>query len=242
MTLWGQTGRSAAAFHFLSGNTVVARSPDRATGLDRRSPLSATPWRPAVGRVARSGDRATTGVDDAVGADWRSSRRIPFPIWKQLLWHGLLTVPRGWTAGLRFPQRPGDLRSAEWHGQETVPQRAWMTLWGQTGRSASAFHFLSVSCSPLGSRLLVKSPPTRTMRCRRWCGDPRCGRVFRGPRTRRSGVACQWRIRHKLLLGLGLVVAARRPAVGRRPLKGLYSYRTTIFDHRQQNRQPATRL
>ena len=41
------------------------------------------------------------------------------------LWHGLLTVPRMQTEGLLGITRavgiPGDLRSGQWHGQETVP-------------------------------------------------------------------------------------------------------------------------
>src|SRR5262249_48128133 len=39
-----------------------------------------------------------------------------------LLWHGLLTVPPGWTEGLQSPEETYGRRM--WHGQETVPQRA----------------------------------------------------------------------------------------------------------------------
>src|SRR5205807_1022781 len=46
--------------------TVVARSPDRATppteGLHVPSEAITGSWRPSVGPVARSGDRATTGL------------------------------------------------------------------------------------------------------------------------------------------------------------------------------------
>src|SRR5437763_9409093 len=48
-----------------------------------------------------------------------------------------------------------------------------------------------------------------------------------GPRARRSGVACRWRIRHKLLLGLGLVAALVAVLLAG-ALKGLDSYHTTI--------------
>src|SRR5437763_1555436 len=41
----------------------MARSPDRATSQDRRSPFPPK-RRPSVGTVARSGDRATTGVKE----------------------------------------------------------------------------------------------------------------------------------------------------------------------------------
>src|SRR5262249_14736042 len=47
------------------------------------------------------------------------------------------------------------------------------------------------------------------------------------PRARRSGVACRWRIRHKLLLGLGFVVGLVALLLGG-ALNGLTSYRTTI--------------
>src|SRR5438552_13346360 len=36
--------------------------------------------------------------------------------------YGLLTVPRPPTVGIPVPRKTGDLRSAPWPGQETVPQ------------------------------------------------------------------------------------------------------------------------
>src|SRR5262245_31807699 len=47
-----------------------------------------------------------------------------------------------------------------------------------------------------------------------------------GRRTRRSGVAGRWRIRHKLMLGLGLVVGILALLLAG-TLKGLASYRAT---------------
>src|SRR5262245_7057047 len=54
----------------------------------------------------------------------------------------------------------------------------------------------------------------------------RAGGGRQGP-ARRSGVACRWRIRHKLMLGLGLVVAILALLLGG-TLKGLMSYRATM--------------
>src|SRR5262249_23239347 len=45
--------------------SVVARSPDRATFADRRPPGPTPKRRPSVGTVARSGDRATTAASSA---------------------------------------------------------------------------------------------------------------------------------------------------------------------------------
>jgi signal transduction histidine kinase len=50
---------------------------------------------------------------------------------------------------------------------------------------------------------------------------------FLGCRTRRSGVASQWRIRHKLLLGLAIVVGVLIVLL-LESLNGLASYRTTM--------------
>src|SRR6516162_729996 len=64
---------------------VVARSPDRATLSDRRSPAS--PGRPAVGRVAGSGDPATTG--------WGMNRRCLLSGLAVML---LAVAPQAWSA------------------------------------------------------------------------------------------------------------------------------------------------
>src|SRR5262245_64186157 len=59
-----------------SATLVVARSPDRATSTDRRSPVSAGDLR--SGPVARSGDRATTadGPDSAYLVSGTATGRI----------------------------------------------------------------------------------------------------------------------------------------------------------------------
>src|SRR5205085_2063039 len=51
--------------------------------------------------------------------------------------------------------------------------------------------------------------------------------IHQGPLTWRSGVACSWKIRHKLLLGMGLVVANMALLLGG-TLHGLASYRDVM--------------
>src|SRR5579885_317588 len=65
-------------FSYSGGVRVVARSPDRATPADRRSPEPQGDLR--SGRAARSGGRAITGVvpsvparDCSVGGEWRTA-------------------------------------------------------------------------------------------------------------------------------------------------------------------------
>src|SRR5262249_30515381 len=60
-----------------------------------------------------------------------------------------------------------------------------------------------------------------------WTRTGRRRGVAVGPRTRRSGVAGAWRIRHKLMLGLGLVVAIMGLLLAG-TVKGILSYRATM--------------
>src|SRR5690349_2204712 len=98
---------------------------------------------------------------------------------------------------------------------------------GGAGRTVLAKNLLSICGTPFGR------VPRRTT-CQRGatgCGYgtrarhavrvARCPGAGRGPR--RAGVASQWRIRHKLMLGLGLVVAIMALLVGG-TLRGLWPY------------------
>src|SRR5205085_278702 len=90
------------------------------------------------------------------------------------------------------------------------------------------------SCSPFHKRLLVESSPIRIrLPAQRL---PRAGWAARRSRGRQvgpgggrggRGVASQWRIRHKLILGLGLVVVIMALQLAG-TLKGLMSYRATL--------------
>src|SRR5262245_41945056 len=54
--------------------------------------------------------------------------------------------------------------------------------------------------------------------------------------SRRTGVASQWRIRHKLMLGLALVVGIMALLLGA-TLRGLVSYRATVNGLRDAHRE-----
>src|SRR5262249_14987202 len=85
--------------------------------------------------LAFSGDRRALYRDPSAPVvfvhDWLWHRRgtgavVSFLLLKRLnlaLWHGLPTVPRGLTEGLQFSAGQETFGRAEWHGQETVPQR-----------------------------------------------------------------------------------------------------------------------
>src|SRR5262245_16818658 len=95
---------------------------------------------------------------------------------------------------------------------------------------ASPPHLLSSHaadfCSPCGTRVLVKSRAQRDRALRGLARSVRKGIAVR-PRTRRSGVAGAWRIRHKLMLGLGLVVAIMGLLLAG-TVKGILSYRASM--------------
>ena len=80
------------------------------------------------------------------------------------------------------------------------------------------------NCSPNPLALLVESRPILRYAT---------AHMARRPLTRRSGRGLHWRIRHKLMLGMGLVVAIMALLLAG-TLKGLSSYRATMRTMRQQ--------
>jgi hypothetical protein len=103
--------RLAAAGNSRAIRTVVAGSPDPATGLDRRSPFQEK-RRPSVRNVARSGDLATTDVEGThslVAAErngfsfseqaWRAKRGLQDPWWGVLAALLISWTPAEFTRG-----------------------------------------------------------------------------------------------------------------------------------------------
>src|SRR5262249_41619565 len=73
--------------------------------------------------------------------------------------------------------------------------------------------------------------------------EARCQRAIGAADMEDRGVACTWRIRHKLMLGLGLVAAVMALLLTR-TLKGLLSYRATMrtFDSKLDELKEAVAL